>query len=70
MKALTTTIVFNLDSKLNETASIEMDCNGLWGFTTNRGYNSWEGVTYKSFDAVYTQLKKYEKQSLQNIKYN
>lgn len=70
MTTLTTTIVFSLDSKLNETATIEQDCNGQWGFTTTRGYNTWEAIPYKSFDVAYSELKKYEKNSLNNLKYN
>jgi hypothetical protein len=69
MKATTTTIRFELDSKLNENATIEQDDNGLWGFTTNRGYNSWEGKLFKSFDEAYSNLKKYEKNSLNDLKY-
>ena len=26
-----------------EIATVEQDVNGFWGFTTNRGYNLWEG---------------------------
>lgn len=70
MNALTTTIVFELDSNLKETAKIEQDCNGSWGFTTTRGYNSWEGENYKSFDKVYSALKAYEKRELLNLRYN
>ncbi len=69
MKALTTTIKFELDITLNEIATINEDCNGFWGFTTNRGYNTWEGTPYKTFDAAFTSLKKYEKNSIENLKY-
>jgi len=70
MNALTTKIVFSLDSNLKETATIEQDCNGLWGFTTTRGYNSWEVLPYKSFDKAYSALKTYEKNELINLKFN
>lgn len=69
MTTLTTIIRFELDSRLNETATIEQDDNGTWGFTTTRGYNSWEGDGYKSFDAVYNKLKAYEKESIKDLKY-
>lgn len=70
MDCLTTKIVFQLDSRLNELATIEEDCNGLWGFTTNKGYNTWEGEPYKSFDQAYKSLKVYEKNSVADLKYS
>ena len=70
MESLTTTIKFHLDSRLNEIATIDQDCNGLWGFTTTKGYNSWEGTLYKSFDKCYLDLKAYEKRNINQLKYN
>ena len=70
MKALTTTIRFELDSRLNEVATIQEDYNGLWAFQTTRGYNGWEGDLFKSFDVCYKELKAYEKRNVTDLKYN
>ena len=69
MNAITTKMVFEFDSRLNEIATIEENCNGIWAFTTNRGYNGWEGDGYKSFDSCYNALKKYEKNLINELKY-
>lgn len=70
MNLITTVVKFELDARLNEIATIEQDCNGLWGFSTTKGYNGWEGDLYNSFDKCYLALKKYEKNNVTDLKYN
>lgn len=67
MKILTASIQIELDSRLNEIATIEQNENGVFAFVTTRGYNGWEGKGYKSFDSVYAALKLYEKQSITDL---
>lgn len=69
MKFLTTTIRIELEASLNEIATIEQDDNGFWGFQTTKGYNSWEGTPFKTFDKAFTVLKKYEAESIKDLKY-
>ena len=69
MNAITTQIKFELAAELNEIATIEQDFNGLWAFTTTKGYNGWEGDLFKSFNKCYNSLKKYEANSVKELEF-
>ena len=70
MTALTTEIKFILDKRLNEVATIEENSTGKWAFSTSKGYNGWEGTGFNNFDKCYSELKTYEKNSLNDLKYD
>lgn len=59
--------------KTGEKCRIEKDCNGFWGFRSDKGYNLWEGgnealgKTKKQAIAI---LKDYESIEVLNAKYN
>lgn len=73
MKAITDTIKFELNRQLKETATIELDDFGDWGFKTEKEgiiqANSWEDKPYDSFDMAYKKLKAYESNALKNLQY-
>jgi hypothetical protein len=54
-----------------EIATVEKDTNGFWGFTTNKGYNLWEGeretATKKECLAI---LRKFDAETVLNKKYD
>jgi len=57
--------------KTGEVFTVEKDINGFWGYTSNKGYNLWEGdylPTTKS-EAV-KMLRNHEKVAVENAKYN
>ena len=53
-----------------EIATVEKDVNGFWGFTTNKGYNLWEGneETNSRKDCI-NRLRAFEAEVLNDMKY-
>ena len=62
MKALTDIIRFKSE-KLDEIITIQ-EWEGIWGFESTSGYNTFGSVDYNSFNEAYNQAKKYEKKSI------
>ena len=53
-----------------EIATVEKDINGFWGFTTNKGYNLWEGEREtKSRKDCMNLLRGYDAQTVENKKH-
>ena len=53
-----------------EIATVEKDVNGFWGFTTNKGYNLWEGEREtKSRKYCLTLLRGYDAEVVNDRKY-
>jgi len=54
-----------------ENATVEKGENGLWGFTTNKGYNSWEGCEgWSTKKTAVERLRECEKNWALDAKYD
>lgn len=56
--------------KTGEIFMVEQDINGFWGYTSNKGYNLWEGDNLPTTkkEAV-KMLREHEKAQILNAKY-
>ena len=53
-----------------EIATVEKDVNGFWGFTTDKGYNLWEGgEETKSRNACVARLRMFDNEVLKEQKH-
>jgi hypothetical protein len=72
---MTTTFTFSDGSesitiKTGERFSLEQDINGLWGYTSNKGYNSWENEVLPTTKAAAKKgLRELEKVEVLNARY-
>jgi len=57
--------------KTGEIFTVEQDCNGFWGYTSNNGYNLWEVGNLPTTKAqAIKMLRELEKIEVLNAKYN
>lgn len=68
MTPLSPNLKFELDSRLDEVATIEQSFNGYWGFMTTRAYSTWDCFKFDTFEKCLANLIKYEKTCLKSLK--
>ena len=57
--------------KTGDVFTVEQDCNGFWGYTSNKGYNLWETENLaKTKSEAVKMLRELEKVEIENAKYN
>jgi hypothetical protein len=71
---MTTTFKYNDKSetitfKTGEVFTLQQDINGFWGYTSNKGYNSWEAYEFKTKAQAKAAMRELEKNEILNAKY-